>query len=78
MWRIVVVRPRHTDKDIEDLIQTAESQDWRVAKGKKYFKMYCPCAEMHMKTVSLTPSDPNYLTNLRHWMRRTGCWKERR
>jgi len=29
---------------------------------------------MHRKTVHLTPSDPNYVRNLRQWLERQSCW----
>lgn len=48
-------RPRHTIKEIEKLLRSLESQGWRVEKGRKYFKAYCPCG-LHKRTVHLTPS----------------------
>jgi hypothetical protein len=70
-------RPKHQDKDLERILRLAEAQDWRVEKRPKgYFKMKCNCAELHMKTVHLTPSNPNYGRNLLGWLRRCSCWKE--
>ncbi|MGP9725226.1 hypothetical protein ACT3SZ_14545 [Corynebacterium sp. AOP40-9SA-29] len=68
-------RPRHPVKELEEVIRTAERQGWSVEK-RKYFKMKCPCPDKHMKTVHLTPSDPNYLRNLTGQLKRSTCWKE--
>ena len=71
-------RPRHQDKDIEKLFASLEEQDWIVTRGKGYFIAKCPPPHARcIKTVKLTPSDPNYLRNLRGWFRRSGCWKEK-
>lgn len=72
-------RPRHPRKDLERVLRDAETQPggaWRVERGKGYYKMWCPCPGKHKKTVTLTPSDPNYEKNLRGWLRRSTCWKE--
>lgn len=31
-----------------------------------------------MRTVHLTPSDPNYGKNLLAWLNRCACWSDRR
>ena len=57
------------------MLRSAELQGWRIEKRPRgYFKMYCPCAEKHLKTVHLTPGHA-YLQNLRGWLGRTPCWK---
>lgn len=71
-------RPKHRDPDLEKLLTDAEDRDWRVMKGSKYYKCYCPCDEEHMKTVHLTPSGGRYAMNTRKWFERQGCWKEER
>jgi hypothetical protein len=53
----------------------AEARGWRVERGSKYYKLMCPCAEEHFKTVHLTPSNPKYRINLLAWLRRCACWK---
>ena len=68
-------RPRHPDKDLEDVLRSLELQDWRVDKGRKYYKTYCPCG-LHKKTVHLTPSGPRYMRNLVGWLARETCWEE--
>lgn len=73
--RCVPRRPTHPKKEFEAFLKDAEAQEWEVSKGKKYYKMKCPCGT-HMKTIHLTPSDPNYLRNARGWLRRETCWKE--
>lgn len=67
-------RPRHPDKHLEALLSALESDGWRVVKGRKYFKIYCPCPDEHLKTVHISPSNPNYQRNFESWLRRM-CWK---
>lgn len=68
-------RPRHPDKELESLLAEAEGRRWRVTKGKKYFKMWCPCPLKCKKTVRLTPSGVNYEKNLRMHLARSTCWE---
>jgi hypothetical protein len=69
-------RPRHPDKDIEKFLQLAERRHgWKFSKGKKYFQGKCPCGK-HLKTVHLSPSDPNYLKNLKHKLAGLDCWNK--
>jgi len=72
-----MARPKHPDKDLEAVLQEAEGKDWRVEKGKKYFKMLCPKQCKCWKTVKLTPSDPNYLRNLLGQLSRATCWDKK-
>ena len=65
-------RPRHTDKNIEKVLRALEKDEWRVERGKRYFRIYCPCGK-HKRSVALTPSDPNYGKNLRGWINRQNC-----
>lgn len=69
-------RPRHTRPELEVVLRSCERQGWRVEKGKKYFKIWCPCADKHWSTVKLTPSDPRYPLNLRKKLLRETCWEE--
>ena len=72
-------RPRHQDKDLEALLRSLERQGWRIEKGAGYFKCYCPPPHARcVKTVKLTPSGGKYLTNLRAWFKRSGCWEVER
>jgi hypothetical protein len=71
-----VDRPKHKVKELEAILQDAESESWRVTRGKKYFKLWCTCSGKHRKTVHLSPSDPNYERNLRKWLERQPCWGE--
>jgi hypothetical protein len=70
-----VNRPQHQVKELEAVLRAAEDRRWRVEKGKKYFKMWCPCPEKHWKTVKLTPSGANYTRNLLGQLRRATCWE---
>lgn len=67
-------RPRHPRKELEELLRNAERRGWKVSKGRKYFKMKCPCG-IHIKTVHLTPSDPRYLRNTLSLLARETCWE---
>jgi hypothetical protein len=71
-------RSRHPVKELEAVLRDAESRRWRVTKTKTgYFKLWCPCSGRHMKTVHLTPSDPNYERNVRKWLGRQPCWDDK-
>jgi hypothetical protein len=71
-----VSRPRHTRKELEDVLLQAEEKGWRVeGGGNKHFKMKCPCSDKHMQSVSTTPSNPNYLRNLMAQLKRATCWE---
>lgn len=67
-------RPRHPDKDLEQVLRSLELCGWRVERGSRYYRAYCPCGT-HKKTVHLTPSDPRYRRNLVGWLRRETCWE---
>jgi hypothetical protein len=68
-------RPKHPIKELETVLKEAEAKGWRVEKGKKYFKIWCPkrCGK-HWKTVKLTPSGGTYLQNLIGQLQRATCW----
>lgn len=70
-----MVRPRHPIKELEEVLKEAESKGWEVSKDKKYFKMKCPCGD-HLKSVHLTPSNPNYKRNLLGQLGRATCWDD--
>lgn len=72
----MATRPKHPDKDLEAILRAAELQGWRVTKRpNRYFKIYCGCADKHMKTVHITPGK-GYRRNLEAWLKRETCWKE--
>lgn len=71
-----MARPKHPVKELEVVLAAAEGQGWTVTKGRKYFKMLCGCADKHMKTVHLSPSNPHYLRNLIGQLGRATCWRE--
>lgn len=52
-------------------MQELESLGWTFTRGT-YFKGRCGCGE-HQKMVHVTPSDPNYLRNLKAFIRRLDC-----
>jgi hypothetical protein len=72
-----VARPKHRRPDLEKVLRRAEHHNWTIkGGGDRHFVMYCPCPEKHKKSVSTTPSDPNYTRNLLGELRRKTCWKD--
>lgn len=72
-----MARPKHKMGELEAVLRSAERQGWRVVGGgNRYFKMYCPCAAKHMKSVHCTPSGSNYTRNLLGELKRKTCWKD--
>ncbi|REF00367.1 hypothetical protein [Thermomonospora umbrina] len=63
-------------KELEAIRKEAVGRGWRVERGSKYWKMYCPCPKKCKKNMALTPSDPNYVINLLGQLRRATCWKD--
>lgn len=68
---------RDQDKELAAIREEATRKGWRTVRRKGYWKMYCPawCGK-HIKTMHLTPSDPNYARNLVGQLRRATCWNE--
>lgn len=67
-------RPKHNDKDLEQLLKEAEHKDWRIeGGGNAHFKLKCPCG-IHKKTVATTPSSRYYEKRTRAILERETCW----
>lgn len=50
-------RPRHKDKDIEDLFRRLEKVGYGVEKThNSHFRVYCPCGGCPVRVLSSTPS----------------------
>ncbi|WP_030166404.1 hypothetical protein [Spirillospora albida] len=62
-------------RELRAVRKEAVSQGWTVLRGKRYWKLRCPCPMKHKKSMSLTPSNPNYVKNLLGELRRATCWK---
>ena len=74
-----MARPKHRRPELEQVLRQAEKQEWKIkGGGDKHLAMYCPCPEKHKKSVSTTPSDPNYLRNFLGELKHGGapCWKD--
>ncbi len=69
-------RSKHPKKELESVLLWAESQGWRVTRGKGYYMRWCPCPEQHKRTVKLSPSHPRYRRELLGWLERCTCWEE--
>lgn len=67
-------RPRHPEKDLEDLLKVAEAHGWRITKRQRYYQARCPCGGCQ-ETVHMTPSDPNYGRNKLNKMSKCPEWK---
>ncbi len=63
----------HYVESVERVIELAEDRGWEFA-WRKYFIGDCPCGS-HMRTIQLSPSDPNYGEKLANWLRRQTCWR---
>lgn len=68
--------PKHSKKDLEQILQLFDASGWRITKGKTYYKLYCPCRD-HKTTVHLSPSNPNYALDKRKWLERQPCYSGR-
>lgn len=64
--------PKHPMKDIQAVLEEFASLGWRIERGRKYYSVKCPCGE-HKRWVHATPSDRNYVVNLRSWLLRQPC-----
>jgi hypothetical protein len=70
------VAPKHPDKEIRALLREAEEKGWKITKARRYWKLWCPNECKCFKTVKTTPSDPDYLKNLRGQLNRATCWRQ--
>jgi len=71
------VRREQATKEFEDVRRSAERQGWTVTRGRKYFKMKCPCADRDMKMMHITPRQ-HYLRNFTKTLQRDTCCEEDR
>lgn len=69
-----MTRPRHPDKEIEDVLRQAENHGWTFGLGNGYWKGRCGCGT-HLKSVAKTPSGGYYVNRLLQWFKRN-CWPE--
>lgn len=68
---------RHSKKELEGLLQEFHEAGWVIRDPvKKYYHVRCPCGD-HKRSIHLTPSNPHYSENARHWLHRQPCYKER-
>ena len=62
-------------KETRDFVRSlVKDHGWRFEPppGRGYPKLKCPCGK-HLRTVHISPSDPNYLKNLQKWVQRQSC-----
>jgi hypothetical protein len=57
---MVVSRPRHPNKDVEEAVQYAESENWTVRMQGHWGRMYCAQADRDGCQVGIsgTPKNP--------------------
>lgn len=66
-------RPKHNDKDLEKLLKEIRDRGWSTERRKKsnYIHIKCSCkGSEHQRWIHATPSDPNYILNVRKWIDR--------
>lgn len=71
-----MARPRHNIKELDQVFEEAWAKGWRITRGNRYWKLWCPCELKHFKTVKLTPSNPHYKKNLLKKLGNSTCWNE--
>lgn len=68
---------KHPKKDLEALLGEFHEAGWTIVDPrKKYYKVKCPCGK-HLKSIHISPSDPNYAKNAISWLYRQACYVER-
>ena len=60
---------------MEAVFWAAEDRRWRVEKGKKYFKMWCPCPEKHWKDGQADAVRRELHSQPARQLRRATCWE---
>ena len=60
-----MARSKHPDKDLEALLRSLESSGWRIEKGQKYFKGYCPYRDHKWVDVCTTVEGDDEASALR-------------
>jgi len=63
---------RHQKKEIEKLLREFDALGWRILDPPTYYQVRCSCG-LHKRSIHLTPSDPNYVRNVRQWLERQNC-----
>lgn len=65
--------PKHPKKELEAVLGEFHEASWTIEKAKKYYKVKCPCGD-HMRTIHLSPSNPNYAKDVMKWLPRQTCY----
>jgi len=60
-------------KELEAVLGEFHEAGWVIQKPKGYYRLLCPCG-FHMRSLHLTPSDPNYAKNALRWLYRQECY----
>jgi len=51
----------HPKTEGRKLLRDGQRQGWKVERGGKYFKMYCPCPDKHKATNTFDSIEPELL-----------------
>lgn len=65
----------HPKKEGEEVLKEFHAHGWLITRKKGYYKCLCPpeCGQ-HLKTVHLSPSNPNYYKQLLAYVSKMPCW----
>ena len=63
----------HPNKELQALLLELDDAGWRITKGSRYYKVFCPCREHPPVNIHLTPSNRYYLNNIRKHLIRHTC-----
>lgn len=65
---------KHPKKELDAVLGEYADARWRIERAKGYYRVYCPCGK-HMRSIHLSPSDPNYVKNALGWLYRQPCYE---
>lgn len=64
---------KHPIKELNALLGEFHEAGWSIIDPPKYYKVKCPCGA-HMRSIHLTPSNPNYARDCIKWLYRQDCY----
>lgn len=64
---------KHPKKELEAVLGEYHEAGWSITKGKKYYKLRCPCGG-HLRSIHLSPSNPRYAQESLQYLYRYTCY----
>lgn len=64
---------KHTDKDIERVLQQLHEHGYRIEDPPKYYTVKCPCG-LHQRQVHCTPGRRYHGNHVLQWAKNLTCW----